>query len=121
MQSVADIVLQAFTSNDAPFVATMLNSTDFDSFNQTATDAVDVVACATDVVDAEATDKPCGIVYEVEPIVDAEVTDKPCSSIVDGCEIVVDTVPTSFSTVPKAAESPVEPVFGYDYDSYESY
>ena len=116
----ADNLSQAFTS-DAPFVATMLNSTDFDSFNQTATDAVAVVACATDVTDADVTDSPCDIVYEIEPVTEPEVTDKPCCVAADGSDNVVYAVPTSFSTVPKAAESPLEPVYGYDFDAYDSY
>ena len=101
----------------------MSNSTGFGSYNQTATHTIDVIGCSTDTVDDEDTDKPCGVyVVEVEPTPEAEVTDVPCCFVVDGSDNIVDTVPTSFSKVPKAAESPIEPVYGYDaYDSYDSY
>ena len=97
----------------------MSNSTGLGSFNQTATHTVDVIGCSTDVDDAENTDKPCGVyVVEVEPTPEAEVTDMPCCVVVDGSENMVDAVPTSFSKVPKGAESPMEPVYGYDAYDY---
>lgn len=101
----------------------MSNSTGLGSFNQTATHTVEVIECSTDAVDVEHTDKPCGVyVVEVEPTPEAEVTEVPCCFAVDDSDNIVDAVPTSFARVPKAAESPIEPVYGYDaYDSYESY